>query len=311
MASDGASPVGKATRAAIVVAGIGFLSTVAWQTAPAAELDWTLPRPGVSGRCRRRLPPGRPPRRTPCRFSRRLGGAGGAGPGRSAGLEQSARYHHRHTEQRFRFDGSEQQAGNGADTRVTDGGKGLDLIVSNSNELRIAAPPSGCAFAAGKGAFTGFGDWAFMRVKQPLASSPASGDNYFVTVWLQVQAPTGTGPLTTTPGPTADIRVRKGRGDRYAGDRRRCVAGLACRQLGDQIQSNVAVQYDLMTILPPEFEVNSTHYVGGQRAARNRFFDRGSGARTFPVDRPRAVHDRTRLSVRGLAELPAVRSARL
>ena len=30
-----------------------------------------------------------------------------------------------------------------------------------------------------------------MRVKQQLAASPASGGDYFVTVWLQVQAPTG------------------------------------------------------------------------------------------------------------------------
>jgi hypothetical protein len=95
-------------------------------------------------------------------------------------------------EQRFRFDASEQQAGNGADTRVIDDGKGLDLIVSNSNEVQIAAPPYELRDTpGGKGAFTWFGDWAFLRVKQQLASSPASGDNYFVTMWLQVQAPIG------------------------------------------------------------------------------------------------------------------------
>ena len=44
-------------------------------------------------------------------------------------------------EQRFRFDLSEQHAGNGANTTAIDGGRGLDLIVSNSNEVQIAAPP--------------------------------------------------------------------------------------------------------------------------------------------------------------------------
>jgi hypothetical protein len=41
-------------------------------------------------------------------------------------------------EQRFRFDAFEQHAGNSADTTVLDGGRGLDLIVSNSNEIQIA-----------------------------------------------------------------------------------------------------------------------------------------------------------------------------
>ena len=44
-------------------------------------------------------------------------------------------------EQRFRFDLSKQHAGNGANTTVVDGGKGVDLIVSNSNEVQIAVPP--------------------------------------------------------------------------------------------------------------------------------------------------------------------------
>ena len=83
-------------------------------------------------------------------------------------------------EQRFRFDASQQHAGNGADTTVLDGGRGLDLIVSNSNEIQIAAPPYNVRNTpTGKGALTGFGDWAFVRVKQQLAASPASGGDYF------------------------------------------------------------------------------------------------------------------------------------
>ena len=118
-------------------------------------------------------------------------------------------------EQRFRFDLSGQHAGNGANTTVIDGGRGLDLIVSNSNEIQIAAPPYDLRNApTGKGSFSGFGDWAFLRVKQQLASAPASSGDYFVTVWLQVQAPTGIGPLTSSAWtylPT--LAVGKGWGD--------------------------------------------------------------------------------------------------
>ena len=104
-------------------------------------------------------------------------------------------------EQRVRFDASGQHAGSGANTTVIDGGRGLDFIVSNSNEIQIAAPPYDLRNApTGKGSFSGFGDWAFLRVKQQLASAPASSGDYFVTVWLQVQAPTGIGPLTTALG---------------------------------------------------------------------------------------------------------------
>ena len=101
-------------------------------------------------------------------------------------------------EQRFRFDLAEQHAGNGANTTAFDGGKGVDVIVSNSNEVPIAAPPYDiCNAPSAKNSFGGFGDWAFLRVKQQLASAPAGRGDYFVTVWLQVQAPAGIAPLTS------------------------------------------------------------------------------------------------------------------
>jgi len=158
-------------------------------------------------------------------------------------------------EQRFRFDAADQRAGNGADTRVIDGGRALDLIASNSNEIQITAPPYDLrSTPTGKGALTGFGDWSFVRVKQQLASSAASGDNYFVTVWLQVQAPTGIAPLTTnawTYLPT--FAFGKGWGDF---DIQATIGGVLpashVATLGEQIQTNVALQYHLWTILWPE-----------------------------------------------------------
>jgi hypothetical protein len=178
-------------------------------------------------------------------------------------------------EQRFRFDLSQQHAGNGADTTVVDGGKGVDLIVSNSNEVQIAAPPYDIRNTpTKKGSFTGFGDWAFIRVKQQLAASPASGGDYFVTVWLQVQAPTGIAPLTNnawTYVPT--LAIGKGWGDF---DIQATVAAVLPNSnvaiLGDQIQTNLAFQYHLLKICWPEFEVNWTYWADGQRGGLNQVF---------------------------------------
>jgi hypothetical protein len=178
-------------------------------------------------------------------------------------------------EQRFRFDVSQQHAGNGANTTVLDGGRGLDLIVSPSNEIQIAAPPYDFrSAAAGKPAFDGFGDWAFMRVKQQLAAAPADRGNYFVTAWLQVQAPIGIPQLTSdswTYLPT--LGFGKGWGDF---DIQATVGGVLpssnVKTLGDQIQTNVALQYHVLKVLWPEFEVNWTYYASGQRGGLNQVF---------------------------------------
>src|SRR6476661_4440542 len=44
-------------------------------------------------------------------------------------------------ENRLRFDTQQQHAGNGARTTVLDGGRGLDLIVGETEEIQIGAPP--------------------------------------------------------------------------------------------------------------------------------------------------------------------------
>ena len=43
-------------------------------------------------------------------------------------------------EQRFRFDVARQHAGNGTNTWQIDGGRGLDLIVTGTNEIQFAPP---------------------------------------------------------------------------------------------------------------------------------------------------------------------------
>jgi hypothetical protein len=178
-------------------------------------------------------------------------------------------------EQRLRLDVDQQHSGNGTDTLVTDGGKGVDLIVSPTNEIQIAFPPyetrNGTATAA---PISGFGDWAFLRVEQRLASSPASQDDYVVTAWLQVQAPTGIKPLTNsawTFQPT--LAYGKGWGDfDIQGTLSGTLPASNVTALGQQIQSNTALQYHLDKIFWPEFEVNWTYYPDGQRAGPNQVF---------------------------------------
>ena len=153
-------------------------------------------------------------------------------------------------EQRFRFDMSEQRTGNGANTTVLDGGRGLDLIVSPSNEIQIAAPPYDFrSAAAGKAAFDGFGDWAFMRFKQQLAAAPTSRGDYFVTVWLQVQAPIGVPQLTSgswTYLPT--LAFGKGWGDF---DIQATVGGVLSLGLSGCIAKQSALRRRLACLLRP------------------------------------------------------------
>jgi opacity protein-like surface antigen len=176
---------------------------------------------------------------------------------------------------RYRFDLAEQHIGNGGQTTVLDGGKGVDLIVGERTEIQMAAPSYDIRNTpTGKGVFSGFTDWGFFRVKQQLASSPSSADDYLVSVLLQAQAPTGVPQLTSnawTLLPT--LAVGKGWGDFNV---QASVTGTLpasnVSALGDQIQTNVAFQYRLMKVLSPELEVSWTYWIGGPRDGLNQVF---------------------------------------
>jgi len=178
-------------------------------------------------------------------------------------------------EQRFRFDVERQQAGNGADTTGLDGGRGLDLIVTDSNEIQIGLAPEDIRGAVpGAPGVSGFGDWPFVRIEQRLASSPSNAGDYVLTTWLQVQAPVGVSRLTShawTYTPT--LAYGKGWG---ALDIQGTVAVVLpashTATLGDQVQSNLAVQYHVLTVLWPELEANWTWYASGQRGGLNQLY---------------------------------------
>ncbi len=178
-------------------------------------------------------------------------------------------------EHRLRVDVARQHAGNGTDTTVIDGGRGLDLIVSESNEVQIGAIPYDIrSGATGKGALSGFADWPFLRVKQRLASAPAGAGDYILTAWLQVQAPAGIAPLTNhawTLLPT--LGFGKGWGDfAVQGTLGGVLPASHTETLGRQIVTNIAFQYHVLGVLWPQLEVNWTHFAGGQRGGLDQVF---------------------------------------
>ncbi len=175
-------------------------------------------------------------------------------------------------EQRFRFDTAFQHAGNGADTAVLDGGKGLDLIVGRTEEVQVGSVPYD--FRSGNGRFTGFGDWPFMRFKQRLASSPASAGNYILSAWLQVQAPAGAMAVTNrawTLLPTLGFGKGWGAFD-IQGTVGAIIPTAYEGKIGTQVVSNTAFQYRLLGVLWAQVEVNWTYYPDGQRGGKHQVF---------------------------------------
>lgn len=178
-------------------------------------------------------------------------------------------------EQRFRFDADRQRAGNGANTTALDGGRGLDLIVSDSNEIQIGLPPYEVrSVAPGAPGVAGFGDWPFIRVEQRLASSPGNAGDYVLTAWLQAQAPVGVSRLTSRAWTyTPTLAYGKGWGPfDVQGTIAVAVPASHTATLGHQIQSNLAVQYHVLTVLWPEVEANWTWYADGQRGGLNQLY---------------------------------------
>jgi len=162
-------------------------------------------------------------------------------------------------EQRFRFETDFQHSGNDTDTIDIDGGKGIDLIVGDTEELQIALPPYYVRTAESeKLALTGWSDWSVARLKQRLLSSPADQGDYILSAWLQVGVPLGFGkgwgPFVIQGTIGGQIPTT------YEG------------KLGNQIVGNLSFQYNIFHYLWPDIEVNWTNYQGGPRAGLSQVF---------------------------------------
>jgi len=175
-------------------------------------------------------------------------------------------------EQEFRYDELAQSLGNGANVDVYDGGKGLELIPTTTNEVLINLPPY--QVRSNKNPASGFNDWPFLTIKQRLISANADNGDYIVTAFLGVQAPTGIAKFTNDAWvitPTIAGGKGWGRFDIQA------TLGVPIpleneSVIGTSLVSNTTFQYHVGQYFWPEFEVNLTHWFDGLRGGKTQVF---------------------------------------
>lgn len=175
-------------------------------------------------------------------------------------------------EQEFRYDQFWQHQGTGANLTVYDGGKGLELIPTETNEVLLNLPPYQQREA--KKSVSGWNDWPFLTVKQRLLSANEQSGNYIVTAFLGFQAPTGRKAFTNDSWViTPTIAGGKGWGDFDI----QMTLGFGIptdhqNTIGTTMLWNTAFQYHFNQIFWPEFEVNYTHWFNGLRGGKTQVF---------------------------------------
>ena len=175
-------------------------------------------------------------------------------------------------EQEFRYDQFFEHTDAGADIKVYDGGKGLELIPTLTNEVLINLPPYDDRTIAKPA--KGWGDWPALTIKQRLLSANEENGNYIVTTFLGVQAPTGQVPFTNDAWViTPTLAAGKGWGDFDI----QATVGVPIPlehedTIGVSIVTNVAFQYHIAKYFWPEIEVNYTHWTDGDRSGKDQVF---------------------------------------
>lgn len=177
-------------------------------------------------------------------------------------------------EQEVRYDQFWQYRGNGQQQDVFDGGKGLELIPTGTNEVLIN-PPAYQERVNTKHPIYGWLDDQFLIVKQRLLSANEQQGNYIVTAFLGVTAPSGNAAFTNGGWViTPTIAAGKGWGDF---DIQATMGyGLLTRNqstVGDTLSTNIALQYHFLEYFWPELELNDTLWTTGkQRGGKNQLF---------------------------------------
>ena len=175
-------------------------------------------------------------------------------------------------EQNLRYEQVEQVTGQGQQTTNFDNGKGARFIVAPRLELQANPPP--IDFRPGAGKARGTGDWQFTSVRYRVASADAEHGDYVLTVYSNFQAPTGLSTFTQHAWIySPSIAAGKGFGafDIQANVTLQ-VPGSRRRTIGDALVGNVALQYHLWEYFWPQLEVNTTHFIGGQRGGLTQIF---------------------------------------
>jgi hypothetical protein len=177
-------------------------------------------------------------------------------------------------EQEVRYDQFWQYRGNGQQQNVFDGGKGLELIPTGTNEVLIN-PPAYQERVNTKHNIYGWLDDQFLVVKQRLLSANEQQGNYIVTAFLGVTAPSGNAAFTNGAWAiTPTLAGGKGWGD-FDIQATTGISLLTRNQssVGDSIATNIAFQYHFLEYFWPELEVNHTYWLSGkQRGGKNQVF---------------------------------------
>jgi hypothetical protein len=176
-------------------------------------------------------------------------------------------------EEEYRYDQFYQHIGTGATIDNFGGGKGLELIPTETNEVILGVPPYEQRSNT-KAAAQGLGDDPVLLIKQRLFSANEENGNYIVTAFLGFQAPTGIAAFTNDSWLiTPTIAAGKGFGDFDV----QGTFGVAfptdhSNTIGDAINTNVALQYHFAQYFWPELEFNDTYWSGGERDGKNQLF---------------------------------------
>ncbi len=169
-------------------------------------------------------------------------------------------------EQEVRYDQYWESRGNGSTLDIFDGGKGLELIPTGTNEVLINPPAYQYKGRTATPA-NGWLDDQFLVVKQRLFSANEDDGDDVVSAFLGVTAPSGNSAFTNHAWIiTPTLAAGKGWGD-FDIQGTLGVAIPTRRQdtLGTSIASNLSFQYHLLTYLWPEFEVNDTYWADGKQ----------------------------------------------
>jgi hypothetical protein len=175
-------------------------------------------------------------------------------------------------EQEFRYDQLFEHLGNDANLYNFDGGKGLELIPTTTNEVIFNLPPYLDRTDVEQA--HGLGDWPFFLVKQRLLSANEENGNYILTAFLAGQAPVGASPFTNhTYVVTPTLAGGKGWGNFDI----QATVGVPIptnleSTVGTSLATNVALQYHLGKYFWPEFEFNDTYWFDGEREGKNQLF---------------------------------------
>ncbi len=178
-------------------------------------------------------------------------------------------------EEEVRYDQFWQHLPNGGSVHNFDGGKGLELIPTTTNEVILGLPAYQERQIGQRPQASGWGDYPFVLVKQRLLSEDERHGNAIVTVFLQVTAPTGSKAFT---GDAWVVTPTLAGGKGWGNFDIQATMGVALPvghfgTTGAQLLTNVAFQYHLLTYFWPEFELNDTIWLGGtQRGGKDQLF---------------------------------------